>query len=355
MSKALQVLSSIGVIVLLLLGGYFLFREPNVAIVQTDVVRIGWIGHGDHLAVNLALKDLNSTEFEVVFLDVACDRADVLEASRGLIDQGVVVVVSELCSDYYYDANVLFAENDVVMIQAGSSLTDYIDEPMFRTAPHQKQAMAFGIDYLRSKGIDNIGIIGVPTKWSQDLIDLTRDLFEKEGRTFTVVYVTQDDGRALDDETLKISLEALKETDPDIVYMIAPADEVVRVLAIAKEIKLDATMYGVSELYDDADALGDVGDNLRIVAISTGSSGFVEQYKSAYGQDALPYSASAYDAVIAVSKVLRLSDATQDDIVAKLYELNFEGASGLIDFADNGHIPGRFEVHVLQSGKFIKK
>ncbi len=355
MKNWLHVISGVGAVVLVLMGGYFLFREAPPEEVVEEVVKVGWIGHGDHRAVDLALKDLHMDNVEVVFSEVECVHDDVLQTVQELSDQGIVVAISELCSDMYLMASQEFGKADVVMIQASSDLNDYVDEPMFRTVPHQYQALAYGIDYLSSKGIDNIAVVGVTAGWGAAIDELIMALFDGEEETLTFVSLMNDNDEAIDDEVLKTRLEELKEVDPDVVYIVARGEDPARIMKIADEIELESTMYGISELYDDTESLGEIGNDLRVIVVGGGSSGFEEQYKIAYGEDASAYSAHAYDAMTAVARVLREGAMTKEDMVARLHELSFEGASGKIDFTDNGHIPGRFEVHVLKDGEFVKK
>ncbi|NQV12646.1 ABC transporter substrate-binding protein [Candidatus Uhrbacteria bacterium] len=355
MKKWLHIFSVIGAIILLFLGGYLLFREPPATVVENEIVKVGWIGHGDHRAIDLALKDLNMEDVEIIFREVECDREKTVEASRELISQGVVVAISELCSETYYQASETFKQDGVIMIQASSDLVDYVDEPMFRTVPHQRQVLAYGIDYLRGKGIENIAVVGSSEEWAQPLNSLIADLFTEEGRTLTFVSLQNDQGEEIVDEILSERLTELKEVDPDVVYIVARGADPARIMTLAEEIELEATMYGIGELFDDVDELGEIGNDLRVVVVGGGSSGFEEQYRIAYGEDSGMYSAHAYDAMTAVARVLREGANTREAMVASLQELSFEGASGKIDFTDNGHIPGRFEVRVLKDGEFIEK
>jgi branched-chain amino acid transport system substrate-binding protein len=355
MKNWLHIASGIGAVVLILIGGYVLFREAPVQEAVVDVVKVGWIGHGEHKAIDLAINDLDMEKVDVIFSEVPCVIEDVERAATNLVDQGVVVVISELCSDSYLSASKVFSNDGVVMIQASSDLRDYVDEPMFRTVPHQGQVLAYGIDYLTSKGIDNIGVVGSSDAWATPLNNLISSLFDGEDETLTFVSSVNNQGESTDDDILKSNLEELKEVDPDIVYIVASGAEAFRILTVAKELELDSTYYGIGELYGESELLEEIGDELRVVVAGGGSSGFVEQYRVAYGEDAGIYSAHAYDAMTAVSRVLRDGATTKEDMVSKLKALSFEGASGKIDFTDNGHIPGRFEVHVLKDGEFLKK
>jgi len=69
----------------------------------------------------------------------------------------------------------------------------------------------------------------------------------------------------------------------------------------------------------------------------------------------LAYCPELYDAFMLAIKAIEGSDGTKQDIKDKLYEVgqNYKGASGDIDFDENGDVQKPFIIKTVRNGQFV--
>jgi len=124
-----------------------------------------------------------------------------------------------------------------------------------------------------------------------------------------------------------------------------------------KELKLKVALFGSEGLKspDIVKGAGDAAEGLTVNSVSSGTADFVSKHQAKYGSEPGPFAAQAYDAFQALALAIKAGAKNGEEIKNKLYGLSFDGASGKIQFDQNGDVSGNYDVYVVKEGKFVRE
>ncbi len=97
---------------------------------------------------------------------------------------------------------------------------------------------------------------------------------------------------------------------------------------------------------------GETAEGLIVTSVSSGTTGFIEKHRLEYNEDPGTFGAQVYDCLKALDLALQQGAKTGAEIKDKLYQMEFDGASGHIKFDANGDVSGNYNIYVVEDGEY---
>lgn len=344
-------------------------------------------------AAKLAVSQVNEgggigkdgAKVEMVIGDDGCvDAARASDAGdRQVNSEKVVGIVGAMCSGATIAAaNAAAIPGGVVMVSPASTspaVTDLNDKDLvFRTAPSDAYQGEVLARVVKKNGIDNVAITYVNNDYGTGFSQAFQKAFEADGGTVTVSQA-HEDGKA----DYRAEIGSLASSGADALVVLAYVDgSGGRIVSQARETGDFATFIGGD---------GMVGGNLTNVAggdekliltrpggaAAVGAEAFAKAAKAADLDPAATYAATSYDAAFALMLALEktggsregVSQALQDvasapgevilpgewskakELIAAGTDINYEGASGALEFDAKGDVPGSYDEVTVRDGK----
>jgi branched-chain amino acid transport system substrate-binding protein len=360
----------IAVVVVLAIVGIVWAMSRNKTQTKTAAVRtvkIGVIapltgdgasyGEVEQHGIELAQRDFGGSNvtFQLLVRDTQCDTTKTVAAAKELVTAGVVAIIGDTCSGPTLAALPIVNDHKVVMISPGASSPELsvANDFFFRTYPTDSHQGVFTSQLMYKRGIRKLAIIYSDETYGKGLSAVTSDSFKKLGGT---VVTSQIFGRT--DTSFNTQLQAIKALNPDAMYMISnSASTGAAIVTQAKQIGITAPLY-TAEALKDVNFLKDVdvaGNGMTVMAVTNGNRSFIDEYKATYDSEPTdPTGAQAYDAFIALAKVIKDGANTGDQIRLALPKTDFQGKSGEIKFDQYGDLAGgSYLIFTITNGQFV--
>lgn len=298
-------------------------------------------------AVQIAATQLNDNggvlgrQVELAVGDAACDPQQSVNAASKLASQGVAGVVGGYCSgatlptlDVYGDANIPFviaASNSTKLIPANPGNAFMINST---GADQAKKAVSF----LASQGIENLAIINQGDAYSQNLANLTADLWKEKGHKVPVFATT---GKG---QTSYASLVTkIRSSGADAVFWTAYYADAAKLI---RQLRRGG--------YQGLIAMGDGSNSPKLFDLAGGAAegvyvfsnpiakflpeaqAFIKAFKKRFDTAPGPYAPLAYDSMMLLADAMERAGTTDPDAVIKALAAtkNFDGIAGDISFTD---------------------
>ena len=329
--------------------------------IDGGIIKLGWMGPltGDAASyglsikkgVDLALKDSGLKNVKIIYEDSVCEGKEAVSAITKLINiDGVIAVIGDVCSGATLAAAPIAEENGIVMISSSSTSPDITNagDYIFRTIPTDALQGKFAADVMFSEGNERLAILYGN---------------EDYGVGFNSVLVREFRGTSISSEAfergsvdVRAQLTKIKEGEPDAIFIISNSpDSAVAALRQIRELGIKAKIYG-SEGLKSKDILeaGAAAEGLKVTVPTSPTQEFIDAHIQEYGEEPGPFAAQAYDAFNSLAMAIKQGATTSDEIKDFLYDLEFEGVSGNINFDSDGDVFGNYEVFVVENGKWVK-
>jgi branched-chain amino acid transport system substrate-binding protein len=365
--------------------------EPGFATVEIEVgapivIGVSTMLEGELSSTGEALRDaatlageevsIAGHQIEFVSANDGCTQKGGAEAAEELVGQdGLVAVVGGSCSDAVLGGQPVYEDAGITHISQLSTnvaTTDPEDREPFRTflrtafndaiqgaqqAAFAEETLGAGTAFIVHEGF-RYGGAGV----------VFRDSFTGE----VVADVGFEDQAAFPDIASEIVEEA-----PDVVYFSGFYPTGIPFIQTLREAGYAGPVIGSDSMYDQEtiEGLGELAEQeLYVTLPSVPLEGpewddFSARYESAFGADprGTPFAAESFDAATAIILGLQADGVVEEtdggveiDLGAlndAIYELSFDGASGLVRFDDQGDRDDEgltpVTIFVVQDGAFV--
>jgi len=352
-------------------------------------------GEGSLNGIRLAIKEVNEAggvldgELELVVGDTQTKSQPAIDAAQKLVSvDNVVGLLGALSSGNTIPVATSVARVEGVPQISNASTAPAIttlddDDFLFRTAPSdagQGQVLA---DLVSDQGLSRVAVIYVNNDYGQGLNDAFTEGFEAIGGEVTGSAAYEPNKASYRGE-----LSDLASADPEALVMIAyPDDGGLLILRQSlEEGFFDRFVFTdgmkTTQLLEDLSQYmeGMWGTAPRAVE-SEAYELFAANYEAEYGElPPLPFIDSAYDAAMAMALAIEkagstdrtaVRDALRDvanppgevirpgafakakELIAAGSDINYEGASGSVDFDDNGDVPGTYEHWAIEEQEIV--
>ena len=322
------------------------FMNPITGPLEPDAYGFWW-------GANQAISDLSQMypdlDFQLIEVDSGCSGDVAESAAYDLIQEGVVAVVGAACSGASMGANAVLSSYGIPMISYASTnpgLSDDDDYPLFyRVVPSDAIIGPASADMMAHANVSSgeLAILHMDNHYGEGVAYSVKDAWEEDGHSLCSAgmleyYENENNFDSVVDEIVQ-------NDDCTTVYLSSYINDAAGIIEALHEHDWDGQIFtgdgpaGVG-LYDymaDNSQLEDV----TVAAHRAGSSyGDFEERYDANADDVgsiKTYVLTAYDSVMIMGHAIAGHDDNHNltDSIEQV-GTNYEGASGLINFLDNG-------------------
>ena len=190
-------------------------------------------GHGIKRGVELALKDSELENVEVIYEDTKCDGKEAVSAASKLINvDGVVAIIGEVCSGATLAAAPIAQQAGVVMVSASSTSPQITEsgDYIFRTIPSDILQGEFAAKLMFENNVTNISILYGNEEYGLGFKEVLKKSMEELGGT--VLAEESFERGAVD---LRTQLTKLRAKRPQAIFIVSNSPD--SAVAALKQIK----------------------------------------------------------------------------------------------------------------------
>lgn len=314
------------------------------------------MGYGAIKGVELAQKQLNASNIELIQADGKCDATEAPKAMDYLIGQKVVAIIGENCSSASVAMLEKANQHKILLLSpsASSPKLSIENDYFFRTVPSDVGQGTFLAQSLRKKGIKNAAVFFTTEPYGTAIKDVFVQQFEKLGGK--VVATVSAESSVID---VQKQVEQIKAAKPDVVAIVANSTvSSTAVMKKARELGITAPFYGGDTMYDNTIIAnsGAASEGLHVVSFPAGSKTFKQALVNEYHLTEQLYAAAeAYDAFDALYRAALAGAKTGEDFKRTLPTITFGGQSGQISFDKYGEVPYQnyaYDLFQVKDGAF---
>lgn len=367
------------VVIIVLVGGYFIFSQPTPSSTETGPIKIGILlpltgdaavyGEPARNVMQLAVKEINAAggvdgrEIQLIVEDSKCSGDDAVSAMQKLVNvDKVKVVIGGFCSSESLAAVPVAEAAKVALISSGSSSPDLtaVSKYFSRVYPSDaSQGAVLAQVAFTDKGWRTVAFIQEQKDYPLGIYKAFKAEFEKLGGAVTNEEFPENtsDFRSI--------VTKIKSQKPDAVFVDtqtpAAADRVLKQIAQAgwkpNLLITDTTIGDAATLGQNSAIIeGALGAEFGVDAANPKFSALVTNYKTTYGAD-MPYHSYAqteYDTVYLVRDAIGAVGYDGTKVAAWLQSVSgWSGASGSVTIGADGDRVGGHRAEVVRGGKVV--
>ncbi len=394
------------VAIILLLSASPVFAEGQ-AEGATGPVKIGALmpmtgdlqayGEADLTGVQLAAQQINAqggvlgNELEIVLGDTQTTAQAGIEAAQRLVSvEGVAGIVGALSSGVTIPvAESVTSQQQVVQISPASTspvLTELDDDDfLFRSVPSDAPQGVALSELVNEAGYGNLAILYINNDYGEGLADSFRNAFESSGGSISASTAYEPGNASYRGELQQISGDA-----EALVHIGYPENGITILRQALEEGFFDEFVFTDGmKTPDIIDAIGAENLNGSFGSVPQAPTdtdayqNFTAAYEDEYGQlPPLPYIDTAYDATYVLALAIQHAGTTDtasiqqsirevanapgttilpgqwEEALAALEAgeaINYQGATGSVDFDENGDVAGTFGHWAIENGEIVTK
>lgn len=270
---------------------------------------------------------------------ISVDRTDFMLTGWAHVTEPVIPIIDE--------AHVV-----AVTVSAGNRDIAAKSEYLFRTWPQDHYSVRAIVGHMQKQGYTRVGVLRTIGDWEDSL----RESFIEEAQA-AGISVTFDTGVAsgsFDERTIAAQVRA---ADLDALFIPIAETDTVRVVKQLRGLGFSAPLYFPVD-FSVKTILGGLSvsesEGVLFPLIEVPGNTFIEAYTGKFNEAPGVSSDTAYDAVYAIAKAIE-NAGTADPEVVKDHFVSFDGASGRVEFTEDGD---RAEVPIrmmrIQGGKSVE-
>ncbi|HKJ96002.1 MAG TPA: branched-chain amino acid ABC transporter substrate-binding protein [Gammaproteobacteria bacterium] len=298
-------------------------------------------------AMKIAADEINAKggvlgkKIELTTGDSACDPQQSVNAASKLASQDVVGVVGGYCSGATLPTLKIYGDNNVPFVIVAANSTKLIPANpgnafMINSTGFDQVKKAVG--FFEKKGVKSLAIVNQGDAYSQDLANLTRNQWEKDGHK-VAAYETVSKG----EQSFASLVTKIKSSGADAVFWTAYYADgglLIRQLRQGGFRGIIAVGDGSNspKLFEIAGraAEGVYGFSNPTADFLPEAKGFIKSYKDQFGNAPGPYAPLAYDGMHLLAWAIDKAGSTDHDAIEKALA-SVDGQSwltGPISFTD---------------------
>jgi branched-chain amino acid transport system substrate-binding protein len=320
--------------------------------------------------LDLALEEINSAgglngkTLELVYRDDGTNQDVGRQVTQELIDEvGVGAIIGAVSSSVTLAIAPICESEKVILLSPTASTPDITQAGyyIFRTYPSDILEGTAMANFARDLGVERMAIFAVDNEFGHGLKDVFAGEFESRFRKI-VKNVDFPEGEAGD---LSAGVEALKEENPDGIYIVAYVEDVAAIVQQIRAAGLESVILTTSSVSDGdlVDLVGAAAENVvfpRSSAFDSASDKpevqqFVRAYRKKYGEEPDNFAAHGYDAMKVLLEGMQKGKSTHPDNikVGLLAVSDYDGPSGRVAFDEHGDIIQYPRLFVIRQGRAI--
>ena len=344
-----------------------------------EVVKIGWYGPqsgsnaqdgqdgrlGAEIARDIVNAEggINGRMVEIVFAD---DKGDPKEganiATMFAADKDIIGVAGPFNSSVMLAAAPIYNRAKLANVGWG------VSSPMITTAGEYIYRVQFtdslGGDFVakwmvEDEGFKNVAVVYENTDYGVGLLDVMKESVPKYGGKI-VADASYMQGQTKDFSSI---ITSLKQSSPEAVFMGSVYNETALFAVQAKDLGFNVPIFGTDGLFSDGllELGGDAVNGVRCFCVfyhefqRPSVQKLVKAYQEKTGKIPSTWVALSYDSTMAVLEAIRQTEGkTREDVKKGLDNFQiWEGATGKIEFDENGDVKKDFSKIIVQDRKFV--
>lgn len=339
---------------------------------------LGPMGEDMMDGARLAVKEINAAggvlgkQVELVEEDDATEAAKCLDRVKKLVEiDGVKVLVGGMTSGATMASGSYVAKQKVLMVSPSATSPAISDQAwtewVFRTTPDDAFQGKVLAQIVLDRGFTKLATIVQDNPYGVGLEGALVDSLKDKGwQGKHVVFIHFDPAK----KDYRTELGQIDAAKPDVVLAVTYCEDGIIVFKQALEMGLDDVAwlgcdgnYGPG-MFEESKCAEFMEKAIIAGTRAAGPSGatydkFAAAYKAAFKEESSVYCDTTYDAIKLIAKAIekagKYDGAAIRDALLKIGQ-NYDGASGIITFADNGdRVSGTFEVWKVEKVEGVYK
>ena len=322
-------------------------------------------GKNDKMGIDLAVEEINKSGgingkmVQVLYQDNQGEAKTAVSALQKLIQDGIFIVIDDAMSSITLSMVPVAKAKKIIIISTGATNPQLsgISPYFFRIWNSDAEEAIFMARYCLKEKINQILILYVNNDYGKGLADAFSREFTKEGGRIVEKLDFDENSR-----DFKSIVTRIKSYSPQYIYLIGYAAQTGIIVKQVRELGIMAKIIGTVAM-EDSKFLQLAGKSAEGVIYPfpkepTGEAyrEFKELFKKKYNKEPEILSDVGYDAanlsIYAISKGARNADEVRKIF---LQMTNYEGASGIIKFDENGDVHKPMVIKEIRNGKFQLK
>jgi len=353
-------------------------------------------------AVQLAIEEINASggvlgkKYEAVLADNSGDLTATATATSVLFGKGCKIIIGPTTSGTTKEAAKLTVAAGALLISPSAtspSITTLDDNGLvFRTAPSDAFQGKVTAKYLKEKlGKSRVGVIYVIDGYGDMLADQFKTEFQRLGGT-VVTNVSYAEQTNYENYDFTPKITELLTGNLDAVYIVSQITDGAKIVNTISTsgISIAGLTFVGSDAFNNANLLppqtpAAIMNNMYIVLPSAAEGDpnntlFKTNYKARYSEDAAVYAPNSYDAMYLIAYAMHKANSenpadfksqmmsvsvvgdainvnqwkTGIDKITAGTDINYDGASGKVDFDANGDVTsGWYQIVTIVNNQFV--
>ena len=299
---------------------------------------------------------------EIFYEDSQCGPVQGVSAAQKLINVNQVdAIVGAVRSSVTLAIAPIIEQNQVVLISPASTSPkitnagDYI----FRVVPSDALRGKIFAEYIRNDvNLEKVTILAINNEAGLGNKDSFQKRFEELGGKIILTELYEQKAKDVKTQLIKIN-----NKNPQAIVVVSYPEDSILVLKQVKELGISVPLYFQTEALDNISVIKAAGDTAEEVVyiLPAESSGnvvekFKESFKNKFNKEPALYAAEGCDAFNLLIESIKKCGENFDPICFKnkLYKIeNYQGASGIITFDNNGDVLKPMAIKKIISGEKI--
>jgi branched-chain amino acid transport system substrate-binding protein len=352
------------------LSGYFSLKSENnnyyklgVVIPMTGVLS----NYGDFQrnAIEMAIDEINENNYldkslKVYFEDSQSDSKSAIMGLEKLININNVPLALLTPSSPAVIAMAPIAENKKIpVIAMGAAANDvrYAGEYIFRVKNSAEVEMENFVSQIYNIfNKRNIYILYVNNDYGKSIQESTKFYFESLGGNISGI-----ENYDVNEKDYSTMLLKINESNADAIFIVGWAKNTGQILRQAKELNIKIQFFApVGSIGPEVISIGKEASENLIYSIEFNIDSedfkvkeFIKNYENKFGEKPDLFAAMAYDSVYLSYEVFKICNNDSECIKNKLYEIEFNGVSGYINFDEYGDVSKEMYLMTIRDLKFV--
>jgi len=365
-----QIITLIIVLLIIIIG--LIFLVPNKA---EKPIKIGVVtalsgdfavaGESMKNSILMAIDDMELSEkVDIIFEDNrSCVIADTVSAIQKLVNVDKVdAIIGPVCTSETLAIKDFIEDKKIIAITPTATGRDVIDSNtkfLFRTIASDSEKSKAIANLIKKSNYRKVAL----------LCDISNDAFIQQRQDFkdiirgSNVEIILEESFKMKDTDFRSQLTKVKGSSADVVVVEAFPNETGLLMKQAKELGINLPFMSTESSVGTQDLIttgGNAVNGLIFPFAKTPTNKehkeFESAYKEKFGKEPFAFASyESYDATILLLKAIEKSNREPEDIRKKLYETgqNYYGASGLINFTENGDVQKPMLIKIVKDGEFV--
>ena len=335
---------------------FFLAIILVVGCTSQEKVKIGFIGTSDDAqnakhGVELAMQDMQLSNIKLVNEDSACDSEQAtIAVNKVIASDHVQAIISALCDEATLAAASTSDKQQIVFISVSSAVpeTSETDDYVFRTMPSQDSEGKALAKLVFDKGNRDVAVLSSNDEYGHNLNESISSAFTFLGGRI-VAAEAYDPGST----DVQKPITKVKQARPDAIAIIGNAqDSGAAIIEQIYQLNIRAALFGSEQL--KSSGIASMSEGTMITALSRGTSEFKERYAETYGEQPGLSAAQGYDAFKSIATATQTASVTGEALKDVISQIQFDSASGRIQFDENHESTSDYDIFIVQDGSFVQ-